>query len=96
MGIRRRVRVTIAAATAVCAIAACAPGGGGNVNSSDADGWSQNFSGTKLVVLAEATANSAILTEHLGDFTKKTGIDVQIEQAPVDSLTQKAVLDFTT
>ena len=46
--------------------------------------------------LAEATANSAILTEHLGDFTKKTGIDVQIEQAPVDSLTQKAVLDFTT
>ena len=47
-------------------------------------------------MLAEATANSAILTENLGDFTKKTGIDVQIEQAPVDSLVQKAVLDFTT
>jgi multiple sugar transport system substrate-binding protein len=96
MGIRRRIRVTIGAVTAVCAIAACAPGGGGNVNSSDADGWSQKYAGTKLVVLAEATANSAILTEHLADFTKKTGIDVQIEQAPVDSLTQKSVLDFTT
>jgi multiple sugar transport system substrate-binding protein len=83
-------------AAVVVGISACTPGGGGNANPADADGWSQQYAGTQLVVLAEATANSEILTKHLDDFKKKTGISVQIEQAPVDSLTQKAVLDFNT
>jgi multiple sugar transport system substrate-binding protein len=96
MTIRRRVRATLALAAATAMVAACAPGPGGKVNSADADGWSQQYAGTKLVLLAEATANSEILTKNVADFTKKTGITVDVETAPVDSLTQKAVLDFTT
>lgn len=67
-----------------------------NSGSSGADGWSRDFEGTQLNVIAEATANSAILEGLLPDFEEKTGITVSLEQAPYDNLVQKAVLDFTT
>ncbi len=63
--------------------------------SAAAAGWSQECTGTSLSVIAEATANSQIIEKLLPDFKDKTGIDVTIEQAPYDSLVQKAVLDFT-
>lgn len=61
----------------------------------DADGWSQRYEGTTLIVLAEATANSAALEELIPEFEKKTGIAVELEQAPYDSVVQKSVLDFS-
>ncbi|MCX6432862.1 MAG: extracellular solute-binding protein [Actinobacteria bacterium] len=72
-------------------------GGGASAGGSAAAAgdWSQECSGTALSVIAEATANSQILEGLLPDFKEKTGIDVTIEQAPYDSLVQKAVLDFT-
>ena len=60
------------------------------------DGWSQEFAGTQLNVIAEATVNSQVLESLLPDFEKKTGIKVQLEQAPYDQLVQKAVLDYST
>jgi len=63
--------------------------------SAAAAGWSQECTGKSLSVIAEATANSQIIEKLLPDFKDKTGIDVTIEQAPYDSLVQKAVLDFT-
>ncbi|MCA0293867.1 MAG: extracellular solute-binding protein [Actinobacteria bacterium] len=47
-------------------------------------------------MIAEATANSGILEKLLPEFESETGIHVTLEQAPYDSLVQKAVLDFTT
>jgi multiple sugar transport system substrate-binding protein len=47
-------------------------------------------------VIAEATLNSQVLEGLLPDFNSKTGIDVQIEQAPYDSVVQKATLDAQT
>lgn len=60
------------------------------------NGWSRQFAGTQLNVIAEATANSLILEQLLPEFEAETGIRVSLEQAPYDSLVQKAVLDFTT
>ncbi len=60
------------------------------------NGWSRKYAGTQLNVIAEATANSGILESLLPDFEAETGIHVSLEQAPYDSLVQKAVLDFTT
>lgn len=59
-------------------------------------GWSKEFEGTTLNFIAEATLNTTILKELLPDFTEKTGIIVNVEEAPYDSLVQKVVLDFST
>jgi multiple sugar transport system substrate-binding protein len=60
------------------------------------DSWSRQYEGTTLNFIGEATLNTAILEKIAPDFTSKTGIKVNIEQAPYDSLVQKAVLDFST
>ena len=70
--------------------------GGSSAGTAVAAGeWSQECAERPLSVIAEATANSQILEGLLPDFKEKTGIDVTIEQAPYDSLVQKAVLDFS-
>ncbi|MFN8520415.1 MAG: extracellular solute-binding protein [Chloroflexota bacterium] len=58
--------------------------------------WSQAYAGTTLNVIAEATLNTQVLQELLPDFTEKTGITVNIEQAPYDSVVQKVTLDAST
>jgi multiple sugar transport system substrate-binding protein len=73
-----------------------AVGGHADETGTGPDGWSQAYKGTHLHVIAEATANSQVLQDLLADFQKKTGIEVTLEQAPYDSLVQKAVLNFAT
>lgn len=96
---RTRMRAALAA-TSMAAIAALALAGcTSGKDSGDAarvDGWSQKYAGTQLHVLAEATLNSEVIESLLPDFTKKTGIKVDLEQAPYDQLVQKAVLDYST
>ena len=58
--------------------------------------WSQQYKGTTLRVIGEATLNTQIITDLAGDFETKTGIKVVVEQAPYDSLVQKATLDFAS
>ena len=77
-------------------IAGCSSSTQPEANAKSVEGWSQDYSGTQLNVIAEATANSGIIEDLLPDFEKKTGIKVRLEQAPYDSVVQKAVLDFTT
>jgi len=93
----RRLR-TIAAGLSLAglALAGCSNSTRPDADAKSVDGWSRAQAGTTLNVIAEATANSGILEELLPDFEKKTGINVRLEQAPYDSLVQKAVLDFTT
>ena len=77
---------------------AASPAGGGSppaVSGSTTE-WSQAFAGTSLTLLGEATLNSQVLEGLLPDFKAKTGIDVVIEQAPYDSVVQKATLDGQT
>ncbi len=98
---RRNRRTSAVAAVAAAALtitmAGCSSGSGGSGSSeTGADGWSRAYEGTQLNVIGEATANTQILEKELPDFEKKTGITVNLEQAPYDSLVQKAVLDFTT
>lgn len=71
---------------------ASAPASGGAA----AGSWSRDYDGTTLTMIAEATLNSQVLESLLPDFTEKTGITVQIEQAPYDSVVQKLTLDATT
>ncbi len=59
-------------------------------------GWSTEYKGTTLNFIAEATLNTTVLKTLLPDFTEKTGITVNVEEAPYDSLVQKVVLDFST
>jgi multiple sugar transport system substrate-binding protein len=58
--------------------------------------WSGDYEGTTITAIAEATLNSTILKELLPDFTEKTGIMVELEEAPYDNLVQKATLDSST
>lgn len=95
---RKSILALSAAVTALAlAVTGCssssAPSGQDEVGP---NGWSRKFAGTQLNVIAEATANSLILEKLLPDFETETGIHVNLEQAPYDSLVQKAVLDFTT
>ncbi|WP_144874550.1 extracellular solute-binding protein [Microbacterium sp. 1.5R] len=83
-------------AAAALAFAGCSGGGGAAVDPDAADGWSQEFAGTELNVLAEATLNSDILAELAPEFTAKTGIEVNIETAPFAQLVQSVTLDFST
>ena len=88
---------TLTAVALALALAACSSSGStSSTTSTGADGWSRAYDGTTLNVIGEATANTQIIEKLLPDFEAKTGIKVNIEQAPYDSLVQKAVLDFTT
>ncbi|WP_136056138.1 extracellular solute-binding protein [Microbacterium sp. K24] len=91
----RALAATGLAVTAALALAGCS-GGSADVDPEAADGWSQEFAGTELNVLAEATLNSEILAELAPDFTAKTGIEVNIETAPFAQLVQSVTLDFST
>ena len=73
-----------------------AAAGGGSPAASGAAAWSRASEGTSLSMIAEATLNSQVLESLLPDFTAKTGIDVQLEQAPYDSVVQKLTLNATT
>ena len=88
----------VVAAALLVITAGCTGGSGGDSEGSEtgAGGWSRAYEGTTLNVIGEATANTQIIEKLLPDFEKKTGITVNLEQAPYDSLVQKAVLDFTT
>jgi multiple sugar transport system substrate-binding protein len=94
---RRNVLASVVAAALTITMAGCTGGdddsGGGGTGPG---GWSRAYEGTQLNVIGEATANTQIIEKLLPDFKKKTGIDVNLEQAPYDSLVQKSVLDFTT
>src|SRR5437588_10416601 len=96
--LHRRGGTTVAAIAVGSAVLAACSSAAGSATSKDvgADGWSKAYSGTQLNVIGEATANTQIIQNLLPDFEAKTGIHVNIEQAPYDSLVQKAVLDFTT
>jgi len=86
-----------AGSSAASSSAASAPAGSaGSPSASGAAAWSRASEGTALSMIAEATLNSQVLESLLPDFTAKTGIDVQLEQAPYDSVVQKLTLDATT
>jgi len=95
----RKSVLALSAAVTALALAVTGCSSGSTPSSADqagANGWSRAYAGTQLNVIAEATANSLILEKLLPDFETETGIHVNLEQAPYDSLVQKAVLDFTT
>ncbi len=102
----RQVVAALGVAVLTTALAACS---GSSSTSADTSGsaaapagsaaagsWTRDYEGVNLNVIGEATANTQILEKLLPDFESKTGITVTIEQAPYDSLVQKAVLDFST
>ncbi|MFV0253227.1 MAG: extracellular solute-binding protein [Beutenbergiaceae bacterium] len=94
--IHRRRAAVAAAATATVLLAGCGGAGNSDVDPEAAGGWSQEFAGTELNVLAEATLNSEILAELAPEFTEMTGIDVTIETAPFAQLVQQVTLDLST
>lgn len=94
-GAARLLAVTGGLATTALVITGCG-GAGSDVNPEDANGWSQEFAGTELNVLAEATLNSDIVSGLVPQFTEMTGIEVTIETAPFAQLVQRATLDFST
>ena len=53
-------------------------------------------SGTTLNFIGEATTQTDVLKTLTADFTSKTGININIEEAPYDNVVQKLLLDFTT
>ncbi|MFV0373612.1 extracellular solute-binding protein [Microbacterium sp.] len=83
------------ASLGVLILAGCS-GGDTDVDAADANGWSQEFAGAEVNVLAEATANSDIIAELAPAFTKMTGIEVNVETAPFAQLVQKVTLGFST
>ncbi|KRB35171.1 extracellular solute-binding protein [Microbacterium sp. Root180] len=91
----RALALLAGSAAATLVLAGCGSSGS-DVDPANANGWSQEFAGTELNVLAEATLNSDILNELLPEFTEMTGIDVTIETAPFAQLVQRATLDFST
>ena len=97
LGVVAALSLTVAGCGGGTAPAASAPGGtASSPGASGTTGWSQDHAGTSLTVLGEATLNSQVLEGLLPDFKEKTGIDVVIEQAPYDSVVQKATLDAQT
>ncbi len=79
-----------------------APGGGTATaqpaGSAAAASWNacKAYSGTTLNFIGEATTQTDVLKTLVPDFQTKTGITVNIEEAPYDNVIQKLVLDFTT
>lgn len=92
----RRLTAVVAVTAAALALAGCGGTGAADVDPADAGGWSQEFAGTELNVLAEATLNSEILAELAPEFTTMTGISVNIETAPFAQLVQRVTLDLST
>lgn len=90
------VLAALSAIVTACTGAGAPPAGSTSGPSGDASGWSRAHEGTTLNVIAEATLNSQVIEGLLPDFKEKTGIDVVIEQAPYDSVVQKATLDAQT
>jgi multiple sugar transport system substrate-binding protein len=88
----RRVLTCASIIAAISLVAAASAAAGGARDSSHRA--ARTSSGTTLHFIGEATLNTQILQKLLPDFEKKTGIKVVVEQAPYDSLVQKAVLDF--
>ncbi len=89
-------RVVLAGSlTGALLLTACG-GSSDDLDPSAAGGWSQEYAGTELNVLAEATLNSDILAQMAPEFTSMTGIEVTIETAPFAQLVQRATLDFST
>jgi len=97
LGVVAALSLSVAACAGGTAPAASAPGGtASSPAASGTTSWSQDYAGTSLTVLGEATLNSQVLEGLLPDFKEKTGIDVLIEQAPYDSVVQKSTLDAQT
>ncbi len=89
--------VVVAACSGAAAPGQSSPGGDGSATASGGGiGWSRDYAGTTISAIGEATLNSQILQDLLPDFTDKTGIAVQLEQAPYDSVVQKVTLDAST
>ena len=88
--------VTACGGTSTPPASAAASGGASTPAESAGTEWSQEYAGTTLNLIGEATLNSQVLESLLPDFKEKTGIDVVIEQAPYDNLVQKATLDAQT
>ena len=86
-----RIRALASACIAIAVIATTVATGSA---AQSHDARSHRYAGTTLHFIGEATLNTQIMQKLLPDFKKKTGISVVVEQAPYDSLVQKAVLDF--
>ncbi len=54
------------------------------------------YAGVTLNFIGEATTQTDVIKALLPQFTQQTGISVNIEEAPYDSVVQKEILDFTT
>ncbi len=91
----RPLAITGGLAITALVLAGCGTSGS-DVDPDAANGWSQEFAGTELNILAEATLNSDIIAELAPEFTAMTGIEVTIETAPFAQLVQRATLDFST
>jgi multiple sugar transport system substrate-binding protein len=72
------------------------PSAGGSAAASAATEWPQTYKGTTLNFIGEATTQTDILKTLVSDFTAKTGITVNVEEAPYDNVVQKLTLDFST
>jgi multiple sugar transport system substrate-binding protein len=59
-------------------------------------GWTKAYAGTTLNFIGEAQIQTDMLKTLVPDFTAKTGITVNVEGAPAESVVQKLLLDFTT
>lgn len=92
----RTSTIVVVTVTTALVLAGCGASGDPAVDPADANGWSQEFAGTELNVLAEATLNSDIIAELAPEFTKMTGISVNVETAPFAQLVQRVTLDFST
>jgi len=86
------------APSAAPAQSAPASSGGAAGASAAAASWDacKAFSGATLNFIGEATTQTDVLKSLVPDFTDKTGITVNIEEAPYDNVVQKLLLDFTT
>ncbi len=75
-----------------------AAGTGSGPSANTAASWDacKAYSGATLNFIGEATTQTDVLKQLAPDFTDKTGINVNIDQAPYDNVVQKLVLDFTT
>lgn len=69
---------------------------GASAAASAATEWPQTFKGTTLNFIGEATTQTDILKTLVSDFKAKTGITVNVEEAPYDNVVQKLTLDFST
>lgn len=92
---RRRYGGQVAVFMVVSLVAAGCGSSGGPADSSNS-GFSRAYAGTTLNFIGEAQIQTDALKELVTEFTDKTGIIVNVEGAPAESVVQKLVLDFTT